>query len=71
MPDEDFDLTSLADYLHLDLAQVTKLAERGKLPGRRVAGAWRFSQAEIHHWLEDRIGLSDAHELVLVEEARA
>lgn len=71
MPDEDFDLVKLADYLHLDLAQVTKLAERGKLPGRRVAGSWRFAPAEIHHWLEERIGLSDAHELARVEEALA
>ncbi|HVU86302.1 MAG TPA: PTS sugar transporter subunit IIA [Pirellulales bacterium] len=71
MPDEDFDLTKLADYLHLDLSQVTKLAERGKLPGRRVGGAWRFAPAAIHHWLEERIGLSDAHELARVEEALA
>jgi len=46
---------------------VSKLAERGKLPGRRIAGQWRFSQAEIHHWLEDRIGVSAEEELVRVE----
>ncbi|HEY4312475.1 MAG TPA: PTS sugar transporter subunit IIA [Pirellulales bacterium] len=71
MPDEDFDLERLAAYLHLDLNQVTKLAERGKLPGRKVAGVWRFAQAEIHHWLEERIGLSDSFELARVEEALA
>jgi PTS system nitrogen regulatory IIA component len=32
-----------------------------------VAGKWRFSRAEIHHWLEDRIGLSDEGELVEFE----
>ncbi|HEY1603308.1 MAG TPA: PTS sugar transporter subunit IIA [Pirellulales bacterium] len=69
MPDEDFDIESLANYLHLDAGQVAKLADRGKLPGRRVTGAWRFSAAEIHHWLEDRIGLSDAEELARVEVA--
>ena len=69
MADEDFDIEKLAAYLHLDLNQVTKLADRGKLPGRRVAGVWRFSPAEIHHWLEERIGLSDSHELARVEEA--
>lgn len=56
---EDFDLTSLAAYLHLDPAAVARLVERGKLPGRRVAGQWRFSASEIHHWLEERIGLTD------------
>ncbi len=69
MADEDFDIEKLAAYLHLDVNQVTRLADRGKLPGRRVAGAWRFSPAEIHHWLEERIGLSDSHELARVEEA--
>jgi PTS system nitrogen regulatory IIA component len=56
---EDFDLSSLAAYLHLDPGAVARLVERGKLPGRRVAGEWRFSPSEIHHWLEQRIGLTD------------
>lgn len=68
MAHEDFDSDSLAKYLHITPAQVMKLADRGKLPGRRVAGQWRFSQHEIHHWLEERIGASDEDELVEVEE---
>jgi len=67
MPDDDFDIASLAAYLHLDPAQVLRLAERGKLPGRRVAGQWKFAQAEIHHWLEERIGLSTDAELAEME----
>ncbi len=63
MPEEDFDLDSLAAYLHLAPAQVARLADRAKLPGRKVAGQWRFSPAEIHHWLETRIGLSDEEDL--------
>jgi nitrogen PTS system EIIA component len=67
MPHGDFDLTSLARYLHLTPPQVVKLAERGKLPGRKVAGQWRFAKPDIHHWLEARIGLSDEEGLVRVE----
>jgi PTS system nitrogen regulatory IIA component len=67
MADEDFDLERLAEYLHLTVAQVSRLAERGKLPGRKVQGQWRFAQAEIHHWLENRIGLSDEEELQQME----
>jgi PTS system nitrogen regulatory IIA component len=67
MADEDFDIERLAAYLHRMPADIARLAERGKLPGRRVGGAWRFSAAEIHHWMEDRIGLSDDDELVTVE----
>lgn len=68
MPHEDFDVDTLAAYLHLSPAQVAKMAERDKLPGRKIGGRWRFSRAEIHHWLEERIGASDAGELVEVEE---
>ncbi|HEY2761394.1 MAG TPA: PTS sugar transporter subunit IIA, partial [Pirellulales bacterium] len=63
MAEEDFDIHSLAAYLHLQVAQVARLADRGKFPGRKVQGQWRFSQADIHHWLENRIGLSDEAEL--------
>jgi PTS system nitrogen regulatory IIA component len=69
MANADFDIDRLAAYLHMSPAAVTKLAERGKLPARRVGGEWRFSAAEIHHWLEDRIGLSDDDELVQMEGA--
>ncbi len=67
MPYGDFDVNSLARYLHLAPQQVVKLAERGKLPGRKVAGEWRFAKPDIHHWFEHRIGLSDQLELIEVE----
>ncbi len=68
MPQEDFDINKLAAYLHLTPDQVRKMADRGRLPGRRVSGAWRFSQAEIHQWFEEKIGLSDNEELTKVEK---
>ena len=43
------------------------MAVRGRVPGRKVGGNWRFSEAEIHHWLEDRIGASDPDELKRVQ----
>lgn len=67
MPYQDFDVEGLARYLHLSQQQVVKLAERGKLPGRKVGGQWRFAKPDIHHWLERRIGLSDEVELIEVE----
>ncbi|MEK6246646.1 MAG: PTS sugar transporter subunit IIA [Planctomycetales bacterium] len=59
MSEADFNIDSLASYLHLMPQQVSRLADRGKVPGRKVSGEWRFSRAEIHHWLEERIGTSD------------
>ena len=69
MPVDDFDVERLAAYLHLDPAQVARLADRGRLPGRKVAGQWRFSPREIHDWLEERIGLSTDEELQHMEGA--
>lgn len=59
MAPRDFNIDGLAIYLHLTPAQVNRMVTRGKLPGRRVGGQWRFPEAEIHHWLEDRIGASE------------
>ena len=67
MSSADFDIDSLAKYLHLAPTQVSRLADRGRLPGRKIGGQWRFSEAEVHHWLEDRIGASDEEELVEME----
>ena len=63
----DFDIDSLAAYLHLAPDKVRQMADRGKLPGRKIGGQWRFAEAEIHHWLEDSIGASDDTELERVE----
>ena len=68
MSANDFDIHTLARYLHLAPQQVAKLADRGKLPGRKVGGQWRFSKADVHHWLERRIGFSDEGELLEVED---
>jgi PTS system nitrogen regulatory IIA component len=67
MSEEDFDIQSLATYLHLVPAQVERMANRGQLPGRRVGGQWVFSASDIHHWFEERIGASTPTELQEVE----
>ena len=67
MPYSDFTIETLAAHLHLTPQQVSRLADRDKLPGRKVGGRWRFSRADIHHWFERRIGVSDEDELVHVE----
>ncbi len=72
MSSDTLDLEGLARYLHLSTEQVQKLVNRGKIPGRKVAGRWRFSLPEIHQWLEERIGLTeDEEELERMERALA
>ncbi len=68
MPQQDFDLASLAEYLHVTPAEARKMAERGRVPGKKVAGQWKFFREEIHQWFENRIGISDDKELVEVEK---
>lgn len=68
MSNEDYDVHSLATFLHLTPDQVRKMADRRKLPGRRIGNQWRFSQAEIHEWFEQRIGISDDQELGQVQK---
>lgn len=67
MSQDRLDLQKLASYLHVAPERVQRMADRGRLPGRKVGGQWQFSQAEIHHWLEERIGASDDEELEKVE----
>jgi hypothetical protein len=67
MSEIDFDVDGLADFLHLLPQKVARLADRGKLPGRKVGGAWRFSRAEIHPWHQKRIGALDDDELAQIE----
>jgi PTS system nitrogen regulatory IIA component len=67
MSGRDFDIDSLAVHLHLSPQQVARMADRGKLPGCKIGGQWRFREAEIRHWLEERIRLSDEEQLPQAE----
>jgi len=39
------------EYLQIDEAVVLELAEAGRLPGRKLGNAWRFSRAALVAWL--------------------
>lgn len=68
MAAKDLDVDQLAAYLHLTPQQVRRLADREQLPGRKIGGQWRFSEAEVHTWLEQRIGASNLEELSRVQQ---
>jgi nitrogen PTS system EIIA component len=60
MGSDMMDVDQLAAYLRRDAREVGKLASRGRLPGHKVGGEWRFARAEINHWLESQMhGYSD------------
>jgi excisionase family DNA binding protein len=56
MSADDHTLTAkqAAALLHVHYRLVTRLAESGEIPGRKVGRAWRFSEAALREWLRGR-----------------
>src|SRR5882724_9408090 len=71
MEHEMMDLEQLAVYLDRDLREVTKLANRGHLPGQKVGGQWRFAPAEINYWIETQLHAYSEEELAVLESTPA
>src|SRR6476659_1455814 len=69
MGDDTMGLTELAGLLNRDERELSKLASRGQLPGRKVGGAWRFASAEIQQWLEGEMPGLDDGQLKGIEDA--
>lgn len=61
MGHDTMDIEQLARFLKRDAREVARLVDRGQVPGRKVAGSWRFSRQEVQHWLENQLaGYTDA-----------
>jgi len=50
-PPEVLNAAQAGQLLQIDEAVVVELAEAGKLPGRKLGTAWRFSRAALVAWL--------------------
>jgi excisionase family DNA binding protein len=50
-PPEVLTLAQLADLVQTPAEDLEALAEAGELPGRRIAGEWRFSRSAVLAWL--------------------
>src|SRR5258708_6067862 len=61
-------LDELATQLGRDKRELEKLVNRGRIPGHRVEGIWRFHPAEIRMWLEQEMRGFNTSELAVVEE---
>ncbi len=48
---EVLDVPQAAELLQVDEATILELADGGKLPGRKLGKAWRFSRAALVAWL--------------------
>ena len=50
-PPEVMNAEQAGQFLQIEEAVVIELAEAGKLPGRKIGAAWRFSRAALVAWL--------------------
>ena len=55
MPHEQMDEKEVAAYLHMDVREVAKLASRGRIPCRKIAGRFCFHKGELDHWVESQM----------------
>jgi len=71
MPREQMNEQQVAAYLNLDLREVVKLASRGQIPCRKVAGKFLFFKAQVEHWVEERIHTLGRKDLAGIERGVA
>ncbi len=50
-PPEVMTAAQAAEFMQIEEAALLELAAAGKLPGRRLGAAWRFSRAALVEWL--------------------
>jgi excisionase family DNA binding protein len=46
-------IREVAEYLKVTEKTVYGLAQKGKIPGFKVGGQWRFKREDIDQWIED------------------
>lgn len=44
----------VAKFLNVGNVTVYRLVQAGELPGFKVAGSWRFQEADIRRWIEEK-----------------
>lgn len=50
--DQALTVTDIALVRQVDEKTVYRLTKKGELPGFKVAGSWRFKQADMDAWVE-------------------
>jgi PTS system nitrogen regulatory IIA component len=65
-----YTMDELVQTLGRDRRQVEKLVNRGIIPGRRIAGEWRFNEIEVTHWLEQELRGLDDQGLAQLEQSQ-
>lgn len=67
MSHDPMNVTELAAYLKQDARDVDKLASKGVIPGKKIAGQWKFQRYEINLWLQSRLMEHEEDSLIHLE----
>jgi len=70
VPHRMLSISELARQLGRDRRVLDKLADQGRLPGRKVGGVWQFHPTEIRHWLEQQMREYSGGELRVIEQTQ-
>ncbi|BCX80586.1 hypothetical protein MIT9_P0160 [Methylomarinovum caldicuralii] len=55
---EIFTLDEVAKYLKVGKRTIYRLVAEKKIPAFKVGGAWRFTRADIDHWIKQQSNAS-------------
>ena len=69
MPYTHMTLAELAVHIGMDAREVKRLADRGVLPGRLIAGSWRFNRYQMLDWLQREMHTLDAKHIQNLDRA--
>src|SRR5512136_170426 len=67
MPYRNMSLDDFAKYVGMDARVVKRLADRGKLPGQKIGGEWRFNRAQVTEWLQQEMHTLGEERLIALE----
>ena len=56
---EILEARQVADYLHLHIFTVHKLAREGKLPAFKIGHGWRFRKSALDEWIKSKEQISN------------
>jgi PTS system nitrogen regulatory IIA component len=65
----NFSLDELAEHIGMDAREVRRLAEKGRVPGQKVGGVWRFNRATLLDWLQTELHDMNRAHIVNLERA--
>lgn len=69
MPYRNMTLDELAAHIGMDVREVRRLAESGRLPGQLVGGQWRFNRAQMLDWLQQELHTLSPRDIRNLERA--